>query len=131
MVDALRGGHPRRTAECCRWRRRQRWPGRWGDSWSGYKGVDSKVHPKGGYDQRERERERKTEKRKKDREQERWKGREKGNTGEFTSPGEFLQDLISRARARARRAHVRRYALTRAKGSGAPSRAHTQAGNGI
>lgn len=51
-------------------------------------------------------REREAEKRKKGREQERWKGREKDNTGEFTSPGEFLQDLISRARARATRARA-------------------------
>lgn len=112
VVGALRrGGHPRRTAECCRWRRQQRWPGRWGGHRraAGYKGVDSKVHPKGSYERRRVRDERERQGRKKGQERERRRKRE--NTGEFTSPGEFLQDLISRVHVRAR---VREYARARA-----------------
>lgn len=72
---------------------------------AGYKGVDSKVHPKGSYERRRVCDERERQGRKKGQERERKRKRE--NTGEFTFPGEFLQDLISRVHVRA---HVREYA---------------------
>lgn len=83
------------------------------------KGVDSKVHPKGRYERRRtraRERERKggrTSERGSERKGGRKEGRERESAGEFTSPGEFLQDLISRARARAF-IYIRTYARVRA-----------------
>lgn len=65
-----------------------------------------------------RERERKTK-----------RERERENTGEFTSPGEFLQDLISRVHVRA---HMREYARrARARAPCTHTEDRTRAWNGI